>query len=520
VPPAQCAHLPGQQRQLEFQRPALADATRKTGTFKQGQSELRAIRTVLGELDGANPSVNMGLMMFRSGSPGRDGGIVRYCHPQDEHHQYRRLPELIGTDAAVGDATTCAAGNNTVNGTPNCIRRISRARVSSRPILRAPPTAAAFLTLSSISAAIPAQPTRRPTRSRPARSTTPPITDRRATSAAIPLRAWTRPPNNVTQDSYVLGTDATENSCAKNYIVFIGNGFPSQDTGGTLIQNVNTGTTPALPTQLAMQNFTTIPSTVTHTLATDTACKSATQCAADASPPTAPITTPIAAAAAPRWPRRGVHRHGLGLPIAKHLPDGHCAGRGKRLQPAIPAPTAASIAGGSSTLASLVCESAFRLRNPRAHRTARFHELFLHLAREHAHGNRDRHELRDPDPVPEHHRPIAPARLRELRLQRRQHHRHDLHRNRFGDRLPRHGGLHFGGADDVHQRRGLYLLVLLGRFEHPVEHDHRDRQRVLCLLRGGGCGIFRHPAHWPDCQLQLPAARALPAAAATGETGR
>ncbi|HVJ25152.1 MAG TPA: hypothetical protein VM756_14600, partial [Burkholderiales bacterium] len=43
--------------------------------FKQGQSELRAIRTVVQE---ATDKVNIGLMMFRSGSL-PDGSYVRYA---------------------------------------------------------------------------------------------------------------------------------------------------------------------------------------------------------------------------------------------------------------------------------------------------------------------------------------------------------------------------------------------------------------------------------------------------------
>src|SRR5258708_25304389 len=70
--------------------------------------------------------------------------------------------------------------------------------------------------------------------------------------------------------------------CAKNYIVFIGNGFPSQDTGGTLIQNANAAASPLLPAQLWVPTFTTIGSTVVDNLRPYAPCTTAPVCAPDA----------------------------------------------------------------------------------------------------------------------------------------------------------------------------------------------------------------------------------------------
>src|SRR5258708_32034288 len=84
----------------------------ETGIFKQGQSELRAIKKILGELDGANPKVNLGLLMFHSGSP--DGGFLRYAIRPMDQTNIDGFVELIG-------APSGCSGTNSLNGTNNCI---------------------------------------------------------------------------------------------------------------------------------------------------------------------------------------------------------------------------------------------------------------------------------------------------------------------------------------------------------------------------------------------------------------
>src|SRR5204862_2149189 len=83
----------------------------ESGPFKQGESELRALKTVLGDLDGDTPQVNMGLLFARSGSP--DGGIIRFAMRTMNTTNLSAFRELLGT-------SSCVDGNNSLNGTPNC----------------------------------------------------------------------------------------------------------------------------------------------------------------------------------------------------------------------------------------------------------------------------------------------------------------------------------------------------------------------------------------------------------------
>jgi type IV pilus assembly protein PilY1 len=99
-----------QQRQLELGEPALG-RRRQRSPFKQGQSELRALRTVAGKL---NDKINLGLMLFTPGQGANaDGGYVRFHMRQMTPTNKSGLQELIGT-------ATCTDGVN-MNGTPNCM---------------------------------------------------------------------------------------------------------------------------------------------------------------------------------------------------------------------------------------------------------------------------------------------------------------------------------------------------------------------------------------------------------------
>jgi len=146
----------------------------ESGVFKQGQSELRAIKKILGELDGANPKVNLGLMMMHSGSP--DGGFLRYAMRPMNQANIDGFVELIG------DPSGCS-GTNSLNGTPNCILQnfsgtgIEQTNSASTP--------------TSISAAGRARPMRTSTTSsRSIRRPRPRHSASSATWAAPPSRAW------------------------------------------------------------------------------------------------------------------------------------------------------------------------------------------------------------------------------------------------------------------------------------------------------------------------------------------
>lgn len=80
----------------------------------QGEMELKALRTVIGEL---NQDVNVGLMMLTQGSGGAnvDGGYIRFnIRPMDSTNK-------AAYQAILGNSSGCPLGANAVNGTPNCL---------------------------------------------------------------------------------------------------------------------------------------------------------------------------------------------------------------------------------------------------------------------------------------------------------------------------------------------------------------------------------------------------------------
>ena len=83
------------------------------GGIKQGEAELNALRTVIGEL---NDQSNVGLMMFTpGGGSNKSGGYVRYHVRQMTATNKLAFAELIGYPSG------CIDGPNSLNGTPNCI---------------------------------------------------------------------------------------------------------------------------------------------------------------------------------------------------------------------------------------------------------------------------------------------------------------------------------------------------------------------------------------------------------------
>ena len=83
--------------------------------------------------------------------------------------------------------------------------------------------------------------------------------------------------SNQTGYNPIIDASLTE-SCAKNYLVFIGNGFPSTDAPCSLLQGVNGISNCTTPPQLPMPQFTNVISNVTTTLGTDSACRTAAAC--------------------------------------------------------------------------------------------------------------------------------------------------------------------------------------------------------------------------------------------------
>ncbi|HYC48739.1 MAG TPA: PilC/PilY family type IV pilus protein [Burkholderiales bacterium] len=194
--------------------------------IKQGQAELQAIRTLVGEL---GDNVNVGLMMFTNG-----GAYVRFHVRQMTPTNKAALQELIG------DAS-CADGANSLNGTPNCIyKNFNGAEkiavghtLYSGAMFDAFKYFGGFTDPANATTDVPGAPIGPDFFGVPRHSNFTSYADPAAYTDAA--RSQYRPPID------------SSNSCAKNFLVFIGNGFPPQDASGQLLANVR-GTT----TQLAM----------------------------------------------------------------------------------------------------------------------------------------------------------------------------------------------------------------------------------------------------------------------------
>ena len=227
------------------------------GGFKQGQSELRALRTVAGEL---TDKVNFGLMMFTEGSGSNAaGGYVRYhIRPMTDVNK-TAFQEMIGPD------TGCVDKANSLNGTPNCIYKnfdspsektgTSKTNYSSTLFeafkYLGGHTSPARAHLPNPNGSTPVDTVAGPlaTHFGPVRYSGDPDVKTDKAAFSDPFTTYGSP---ITDDT----------SCGKNYIIFIGNGFPTQDLAGSVLTGVG-----GSATQLSMPVLSTI--NVTETLKDD-----------------------------------------------------------------------------------------------------------------------------------------------------------------------------------------------------------------------------------------------------------
>ncbi len=197
-------------------------------TGKQGEGELRALSLLMDDPN-VNTNLNLGLMMFTSGAP--DGAYVRYhIRPMNPTNK-AAFKEMVGTAA-------CPAGNNSLLGTPNCILKNFNSpgeKTNSASTLYSASLFEAFKYFGGFTD---------PARANldPAVAGTPQdsthfgkrryaVLDPKADPAAFTDGAKT---------TYKTPIDATGlNACAKNFIIFIGNGYPSQDSPITLLSGIN-----------------------------------------------------------------------------------------------------------------------------------------------------------------------------------------------------------------------------------------------------------------------------------------
>jgi len=201
------------------------------GGIKQGQAELRALRNVLNEID---DGFNIGLMLFTAGSgSNKDGGYVRYHVRQMTATNKTALQELIGTD-------TCVDGPNSLNGTPNCIFKNFDAPVEKVGSAKTDYSAVLFEVFKYFGGYTSPANARSDVAGAPV-----------SASQFGPLRYAGDPDPKSDPAAYVNGpSDPLKreylppggSECAQNVVIFIGNGFPSQDAPASLLSGVGGST--------------------------------------------------------------------------------------------------------------------------------------------------------------------------------------------------------------------------------------------------------------------------------------
>lgn len=218
------------------------------GGIKQGQSELKALRTVIADLD---ENVNLGLMMFTEGStannPDGPGGYVRFAVRTMNAANKAVFQEMLGNPAG------CTNGANSLNSTPNCIyqnfnspaEKVGTAKTDYSATLfeafkyfggytcpdHATDDVAACLTGTVDAGHFGA------------------LRYAGDPSESVIRRDAAAYSGGATQPNYESPLSAA-NSCAKNYVIFIGNGYPTQDSAATLLTGVGGNAT-----QLSVPDF-------------------------------------------------------------------------------------------------------------------------------------------------------------------------------------------------------------------------------------------------------------------------
>lgn len=229
-------------------------------SMKQGEAELRALKNVVNEL---NDNVRVGLMLFTPGTgSAHDGGYVRYRVRSMSATSKAALQELIGD-------STCVDGANSLNNTPNCIFKNFASGANSESVGTAKTdysavmfeafkyfgghTDPAHVDNSTYTAGSPAD----SSHFGPMRYGGDPET--KTDQCAFADGYGTFPCSSAAKTTWRPPTQGSS-GCAKNYIIFIGNGFPNQDSPASLLTGVNGDAT-----QLELPNYTSV-TVVTPTL--------------------------------------------------------------------------------------------------------------------------------------------------------------------------------------------------------------------------------------------------------------
>ena len=240
------------------------------GGYKQGESELRALRSLAGEL---SDKVNFGLMMLTpgGGSGYDDGGYVRFHLRPMTDTNITRFQEMIGPD------TGCVDGVNALTGGANCIYKNfnSGEQVGTNFANYSAALYEAFKYFGGYTSPANAHndtagsPLGREAFGRLRYAGPIPTSESKYDSAA-----FIDPITGKTEYANWNGI-----SCAKNYVILIGNGFPTSEPAemATILTGVG-----GSASQLPMPTFTTTEETVTDNLGVNTACRRVNECVADA----------------------------------------------------------------------------------------------------------------------------------------------------------------------------------------------------------------------------------------------
>lgn len=221
------------------------------GGITQGQSELRAISQVVNELD---DNVNVGLMMFTDSGSGNVGGYMRYGIRPMTSSNKSNLVNLLTT-----------IYNNF--GTPS--EKVASSAPYGNPLFDAFKYFGGFTNPAKVIDQIAGSPTDKT-------HFGPIVFNDLTPTTKSDIAAYTD--NSFTVFSSPISTTT---NCAKNYIIFIGNGFPNADST-TFLSNVQGDIT-----SLAVPGFT------TNTTTTPGVCIDkgySNTCSRSTSPSTSPYT--------------------------------------------------------------------------------------------------------------------------------------------------------------------------------------------------------------------------------------
>ncbi len=232
-----------------------ADNAQHFPAMYQGEAELDAIRTVISEL---NDKVNVGLMMLTSSV---DGGYVRYKVRRMSQTNKSALAELIGYPSG------CTDGTNSLNGTPNCI--FKNFNTPAEKTNNSDYSAAMFEAFKYFGGYTSPEHATDGVAGSPVNATHFGPQRYAGPNPYADLNAYTLVGGvlDTAQTTYIPPI-TSEGSCAKNYIIFIGNGFPAQDAEATLLSGVGGDTA-----QLPLNNL-----AVTTTTSTATTERGVTAC--------------------------------------------------------------------------------------------------------------------------------------------------------------------------------------------------------------------------------------------------